>query len=318
MATSKKKKKVVSKDDLRRLMKEKKATVATTKRIEHQFAKYNSVDQLVCVICNTVIKSGQLWPSHLQSRQHKEKLTQVKPAVDTFTTGVKRGLPQQSNSHEDSKRLRGNGQSAKSSTNSGLPSDFFDNKSQDKASMPTTKRAGLASYSSSSSEDEAEVTPKLSTATVSSVPGLPADFFNTSTSSKQEEIEKPKTESMADVLPEGFFDDPKTDAKVRKVEYKDKMDEEWEMFRRAMKEENHVSEAIMDEEDEQANVDRNIDEIDDQMNRWNEINKLQIKKEEIMSNQGSKDVASKSDSDEDAEDQELQEFMDWRSKKSWK
>ncbi|XP_060079789.1 zinc finger protein 830-like [Ylistrum balloti] len=317
MATSKKKK-VVSKEDLRRLMKEKKATVAITKRVEHQFAKYNSIDQLVCVVCNTVIKSGLLWQAHLQSKQHKEKLTQVKPAADTFTTGIKRSLPQHSNSHEDSKRHRGNGQSAKSSSAaSGLPSDFFDGKSNDRTSM--SSRPGLASYSSSSEdEDEVKSTSKLSTSTVSSVPGLPADFFHTKSNSKQEEVEKPKTETMAEVLPEGFFDDPKTDAKVRNVEYKDKMEEEWEMFQRAMKEENHVSEAIMDEEDEQANVDRNIDEIDDQINRWNEINNLQIKKEEIMSNQGSKETGSKSDSDEDAEDQELQEFMDWRSKKSWK
>ncbi|XP_069116293.1 zinc finger protein 830-like [Argopecten irradians] len=312
MATSKKKK-VVSKDDLRRLMKEKKSTVASAKRIEHPYAKYNSIDQLVCVVCNTVIKSGLLWPAHLQSKQHKEKLTQVKPAPETFTSGVKRSFPQQSNSHEDSKRLRGNGQPAK------LPSDFFDSKASNKSSI--LKHPGLASYSSSSSEDEAEVktTPKpSSTNTVSSVPGLPPDFFNAKSSSKQDEEEKTKADTLAEVLPEGFFDDPKTDAKVRNVEYKDKMEEEWEMFQRAMKEENHVSEAIMDEEDEQANVDRNIDEIDDQINRWNEINKLQIKKEEIMSNKGSKGVESNSDSDGDAEDQELQEFMDWRSKKSWK
>lgn len=37
-----------------------------------------------------------------------------------------------------------------------------------------------------------------------------------------------------------------------------------------------------------------------------------------MSHPGAKDTESGPDSDEDAEDQELQEFMDWRSKKSWK
>jgi hypothetical protein len=31
------------------------------------------------------------------------------------------------------------------------------------------------------------------------------------------------------------------DLQVRQVEYKDKMEEEWEMFQRAMKEESHVS-----------------------------------------------------------------------------
>lgn len=40
---------------------------------------------------------------------------------------------------------------------------------------------------------------------------------------------------MADKLPEGFFDDPILDAKVRKVEYVDKEEEEWNAFQKAMK-----------------------------------------------------------------------------------
>ena len=36
------------------------------------FYRYNSLDQLVCVLCNSVIKSSLLWPAHLQSRGHKE------------------------------------------------------------------------------------------------------------------------------------------------------------------------------------------------------------------------------------------------------
>ncbi len=41
-------------------------------------------------------------------------------------------------------------------------------------------------------------------------------------------------------LPEGFFDDPKLDAKARKVEYKDPMAEEWEKFQKSIQKENDV------------------------------------------------------------------------------
>ena len=41
-------------------------------------------------------------------------------------------------------------------------------------------------------------------------------------------------------LPEGFFDDPKQDAKARKVEYKDPMTEEWEKFQKTIQKEDDV------------------------------------------------------------------------------
>ena len=42
-------------------------------------------------------------------------------------------------------------------------------------------------------------------------------------------------------LPEGFFDDPKKDAKARHVEYKDPMTEEWERFQKSIQKEDDVS-----------------------------------------------------------------------------
>ncbi|KAK7441700.1 hypothetical protein BaRGS_00040563 [Batillaria attramentaria] len=145
-----------------------------------------------------------------------------------------------------------------------------------------------------------------------------SDFFDAGLKAEGEKVETvSKPTAMADVLPEGFFDDPKMDAKVRKVEYKDKMEEEWELFQRSMKEETHVSEAIIEEEDEQVNVERNLDEIDDQMQRWKEVDDLHVKKETIakpVGDSGNKD----DDSDADLEEEDLNQFLDWRSKKSWK
>lgn len=45
-------------------------------------------------------------------------------------------------------------------------------------------------------------------------------------------------------LPEGFFDDPKLDAKARDIEYKDPQEVEWEMFVKELREEGSKSEQV--------------------------------------------------------------------------
>ena len=73
-----------------------------------------------------------------------------------------------------------------------------------------------------------------------------SDFFDSSASKPQidtttttaaKPITKPEESSA---LPEGFFDDPHADARVRKVEYVDKMEVEWDAFTREMKQETNV------------------------------------------------------------------------------
>ncbi|XP_062611845.1 zinc finger protein 830-like [Saccostrea cucullata] len=301
-------KKAVSKDDLRRLMKEKLSFTKDSK-ISHPLAKYNTLEQLVCILCNTVIKSNILWNAHIQGRQHKERLaskSQPGPARPP-DPGIKRksDCPVTPVPH---KKQKENGNSKKTGI---LPTDFFDNSPENIDSQKNSLL--LASYSSD--EEEGSSYPPT-TSSIKSVqlshPALPADFFDPGVKKEEaEEEEKPRT--MADILPEGFFDNPKADAKVRQVEYKDKMDEEWEMFQRAMKEENHVSEAIIEEDDEIVNVERNIDEIDDQINRWKEINDLEIKKDTIMQKKVFND-RFRTEDDEEVQEEDLEDFLDWRTK----
>jgi len=52
----------------------------TSKKINHPLAKYNNLEQIVCIICNTAIKNEIVWNAHLQSRKHKEKVTSIKTA----------------------------------------------------------------------------------------------------------------------------------------------------------------------------------------------------------------------------------------------
>lgn len=76
------------------------------------------------------------------------------------------------------------------------------------------------------------------------------DFFDSGSSKSPVIISKPVAKSSAvdaatsseqsSALPEGFFDDPQVDARIRKVEYVDKMEAEWDQFTREMKQEANV------------------------------------------------------------------------------
>uniref|UniRef100_A0A182PYH7 ZNF380 coiled-coil domain-containing protein n=1 Tax=Anopheles epiroticus TaxID=199890 RepID=A0A182PYH7_9DIPT len=136
-------------------------------------------------------------------------------------------------------------------------------------------------------------------------------------------------------LPEGFFDDPKMDAKARNQEYKDPNDEEWEKFQKEIKEATSVSMAIISEEQEESTAERQIAEIDEQIRNWSRVLDLEKKKEQVKTmksvktsardvNQlkkigqsmdpGNDDVRE----DDDDDDDDFDEFLDWRAKKSYK
>jgi zinc finger protein 830 len=55
---------------------------------------------------------------------------------------------------------------------------------------------------------------------------------------------------------------------VRNVEYKDPVEEEWDKFQRAIKEEAAQSHQIIQEEQEEATAERQLEEIDEQMRNW--------------------------------------------------
>lgn len=97
---------------------------------------------------------------------------------------------------------------------------------------------------------------------------IPDDFFDSK--SKQITSKEPPVENMQvdDPLPEGFFDDPVKDAKIRHQEYKDPVEEEWEKFQKEIKEAEAESKVIINVEHEEATVERQLDEIDEQIRNW--------------------------------------------------
>jgi len=226
---------------------------------------------------------------------------------------------------------------------SGLPADFFDNNttpstSHHKSNHTTvadvkqkvtsiTSSNLLGSYDSESSSDDEEamevneVDLNSSTAPVVlpvSTGQLPSDFFDSKVSVVMEPVDT-KPQTITEKLPEGFFDDPKMDAKVRQVVFKDKMEEEWELYQRQMKEESMISETLVEQDDERRDAERSIEEIDDHMNRLSRVVSL-LKKKDLVMTIGANDTQdneqnNKKETGSDIDEDELNEILDWRCKK---
>lgn len=156
---------------------------------------------------------------------------------------------------------------------------------------------------------------------------IPSDFFESSVKSSKpnektaEEVEpsiKDSEEKGDNPLPEGFFDDPKKDAKVRNFEYKDPQEEEWLKFQKEIKEETSVSLEIIAGEVEMSTNDRQIHDIDEQIYHWQRVVNMEQKKELISKNikeKQSKNVEeNENEEDDESESEDFDEFLDWRAK----
>ncbi|OWK62959.1 Zinc finger protein 830 [Lonchura striata] len=347
--------KQVRQEELRRLMREKQRQNAGKKRIDSPFAKYNSLGHLSCSLCNAPVKGELLWQTHVLGKQHREKVAELKgtkqtatgSAAGTSSHSVKRKTVETENT--DLKRVKGTDEKPHTSS-SGLPADFFDEAEQESASVQLSKRPGPSLLSGNydddddDEEEEQEQSSKSSVVHKTEIPpptqevianSLPADFFDTRTpaapivshsgSIQKAEIQEKvieRKENTAEALPEGFFDDPEVDAKVRKVDApKDQMDKEWDEFQKAMRQVNTISEAIVAEDDEEGRLDRQIGEIDEQIECYRRVELLRNRqdemKEKLKEAMKLKAAQEKEEEDVGSEDEEeLQDLLsqDWRVK----
>jgi len=121
-------------------------------------------------------------------------------------------------------------------------------------------------------------------------------------------------------LPEGFFDDPVLDAKARGVEYKDAEEAEWEAFKKEIAVEVAASAQMTAEEQLEETTDRQLEEIDDQMRAWSRVRDIEIMKDEVEEKMKVKKTVTaelkQENSDEELDEESLEEFLDWRQKKT--
>lgn len=313
-------KKVVNQEELRRLMKEKQKESDRNKRVESPFAKYNSLGHLSCVLCKVPVKSEILWQAHVLGKPHKDKVAELKGATQSKAQQTQAKNPSETRPDQSSLLKRkapetdaASGKRPKDggSTSSGLPPGFFDG---DKKPSSLGILGGM--YADDDDDDEKE---DDNNEAGDKNPPAPSVSHSGSISKPDEDTRvTEKRDNTAEALPEGFFDDPVRDAKVRNVDTpKDIMDKEWEDFQKEMRQVNNASEAIVAEDDEEGRLERQIDEIDEQIECYRRVEVLRDKQEVVKEKIMKRGVSTESsgDSDEDDEEELLHVLSrDWRAK----
>jgi len=140
---------------------------------------------------------------------------------------------------------------------------------------------------------------------------------------RQSKTEPPTVSEDKGDIPEGFFDDPVLDAKARGVEYKDADEAEWEAFKKEIAVEVAASADLAAVDQIEETNDRQLEEIDEQMRAWSRVRNIEIKKDDVDTKLRDKKTLKEESaaikeelSDEEVNEEDLEEFLDWRQKKT--
>lgn len=319
-------------------------------RIDSPLVRYNELDQAVCKVCNVVIKSESLWPTHQASRKHNEAVEILKArAAKSATrdnikpthTGAVNVETQSISSVPSGTRLSSN-----------LPPNFFDEpeaKRQNRGSTSTgnieddNKTAGSTApqedtvYSITSLQALKGKTPGAAALKETGVPknekgGLADNIdmkgresgnvssFHTSEVFNQKE--KSEGNQVKGSLPEGFFDNKDADLRARGLEpIKYDIKDELKEFQKTIQEDLQEVDYRLEEEEFDAAEVREEMELIAQRTYVERVEMLKKKQQEISIAKASAEVKSPSymgadSSDVSSSDEEIDEdyLIDWRAK----
>lgn len=244
--------------------KQQRASESSNEKIDSPFAKFDN-GQLNCCLCKTVVRSAAVWKVHVNSKQHKENLSVAKQLKEKLEKQSKPLTPEEriASLKRSAEVLRSEGEAPEKRIKG-----ILKNSSGESQHYPI-KSVVIIEAKKSKTDDNS---PSQNGSTTE----LPADFFesesnskpDTSQSTTEETTEGGEGNKSDDPLPEGFFDDPVKDAKIRNQEYRDPNEVEWEKFQKEIKEAEAVSTNIINEEYEDEIFERQIEEIDEQMRNW--------------------------------------------------
>eukprot|EP00794_Sanderia_malayensis_P003281 gene3281-3763_t len=174
--------------------------------------------------------------------------------------------------------------------NAGLPADFFDQAGSTTESPSQSKPVIVETLNSQETKQDS----------------------STSTSAGSKKI--------SDLLPEGFFDDAKQDAKARKVEYINKQEEEWGEFQKMIAAETKVSEDIQAEEEEESKIEKDLSEYSALKQYVERVKKMKERRGNMTNDIRKKEENAPEDvvdneSSSEFED-EMDDILNWRAKKA--
>ncbi|CAG0895719.1 unnamed protein product [Cyprideis torosa] len=226
------------------------------KQIDSPLAKYNETGQLSCVVCNIPVKSELVWTAHINGKFHRETVAKLKAR--------QQGTPAGNAPESTAKAMKRKEQPPPVTSPPKKPKSILKNPLplkvvEEPQKLPTSKENPTEKEKGSISELEAKRNVKPVSA--SSVPQSSAIVNQEG----EGEMDEPK---VVEGLPEGFFDNPVLDAKARKVEYVDPLDEEYAQFQKEISEVAVASRQLVEEDDAEETVERELDEVEEQMKNW--------------------------------------------------
>lgn len=169
---------------LRRMIKEQKSAtkeVPSSHRITSPLAKYED-GELKCLVCDSVVRSEKAWPVHINSKKHKDNIVLAKELKEKVKM-----VPEMANYRPPMSMKR-----------PATPPPKV-------VSQPVKKLKGILKNSKSRTEDDVPEKTCIDKSLVNISRG----------SGKNEKMEVEEQPAGASELPDGFFDNPREDAKVR-------------------------------------------------------------------------------------------------------
>uniref|UniRef100_A0A5S6QKV8 Zinc finger protein 830 n=1 Tax=Trichuris muris TaxID=70415 RepID=A0A5S6QKV8_TRIMR len=259
-------------------------------KVNSAYAKFSSSGGLSCTLCNCSVKSAKVWIAHERGRAHIEKLRALKAqssreAAQASSVEKRKAEVDEANSDPKRARLSDNESDGSSEFSAeeaaGLPEDFFDQ------SMETSAAPEIVGNVQENVENSAS------------------------------QLQGVASEAPGAGIPEGFFDDPLEDAKKRGAELKDPLDEEWSRFQREIVMEENLAEEMLEGDLEQMNLERSLEELDEEIRGWARVNLWEKKVEEALGkprSAASVPSSPESLSDFESDGADLEAILDWRSK----
>ncbi|KAL2459234.1 zinc ion binding [Forsythia ovata] len=311
-------------------------------RIDSPLVRYNEHDQLVCRVCDVVVKSESLWPAHQSSRKHHEAINNLKANAAALNRANNskpvppKELPKPNSEHHQELHKKSEPSTAlpEHRSSSSLPPDFFDNhESKKQKSERTSGKLGhpdphtkndLVSGKTQVVEPFVVGSETDGSSIAKSVETRDSEIQG---SMEIRQVSKVDVDSEAKkvkgALPEGFFDDKDADLRARgitpvKLDVKD----EYKEFEKLIQEDLKVIDNRLEEEEFDAAETIEEAESVEQRTYRERVEMLRRKKLEIKAARSvisskSTEVTQKESSPEESssdDDNDSGLTVDWRAK----
>ncbi|KAI6660823.1 Zinc finger protein [Oopsacas minuta] len=299
-------------------------TTASDNKIAHPFAKYNTSGQLNCVLCSLQIPNDKAWSVHVQTRKHKDNMDNLKRATTKTSqkelnkTGSKREFIDKAVLPVEPKKLKSILKSTHTTTEPGKDPQLTES---DSIHQSITSPPSNSIQSNNLPSDFFDTSAPSCSGTSTSDTAVENEDATVSTNDAVNEVKRGYGTS-SEVLPEGFFDDPKRDAKARGVRPEEAMEKEWESFQKLIETDNEQSELIVAQQDQMVQLERDYSETHQQSCYYNRAEELRKKQDTIVSSErgitesskhyGNEEIIKSNDEDSDSD---LELDLDWRAQK---